>query len=54
MEDLLERLEDQSGMVESKLNKFSGLKDEYAKENAYNDLNSLMQRFKSTVRIYNY
>ena len=52
MEDLLERLEDQNQLVETKMNKFSNLKDAYAKENAFNELQNVMQRFKSTVSLF--
>ena len=51
MEDLLDRLEDQNSLVETKMNKFQNLKDAYEKENAFGELQSLMQRYKSTVSL---
>lgn len=49
MEEILDRLDDQNGLVESKMNKFQNLKDDYEKQNLFPELTNLMKTLKNTV-----
>lgn len=50
MEDKFEELENQNNILESRLNKYQGISDTFAKQNAFSEIDKLMKKFKSTVR----
>lgn len=54
MDDDFENLESTNNYLESKMNKFANISDQFAKENAFSDIQKMMTKFKNQVRLICY